>query len=515
MLIDERIYGIEKEPVQNWDLGCEYKGVAVARSILEQGGRNYLIYGDPDIDGMCATYIAYRWCMLQGCTPKYYVNGNRQHGFLLNKDVNIEGYTIIAVDFSMTREELKAVISRGANIVLLDHHHIEGGIIVEKNEEKGTRGIIINNQYSFEEDSTRFYSGAGVTYQVLSAIDGRLKCEDNVALVGLSLLSDVRDIENPKARGILDVTYHCRTPFFQRLVNCTRPQITYGFGVVRMDRQYIDYTFSPKINALFRANKGFEAIEFLLGVDVSAELLNTCREWQNGVLQYILEHLKIIEYKSFILGCIEEEPMQELEKKIPVDLKGYNIRSSKMANYIGVACSRLKGFRQKSVLLCVTKGERIVRGSFRGQMENAHYLDAVQYLGVEAEGHQQAFGVTSLRGVDLSKMDALLDGLEQYTGKETDMSKTVLPVQNLGLLCRLGYLAMLSYYNEYTLSQNMVGIKYTGANYKVKPLGKCFEWDIDGVKVRAFSEEINPKNGYIVPIRDRDITVLYLRQTIS
>lgn len=499
------------ELISMYKVKCSYRGVDIAEDILRDRNRKFLVYGDPDIDGMLSCYLATRWCALNGIPSAYYVNENRLHGFYL--DADIEGYTILAVDFGMTREEVQSVVDRGANIVLLDHHAIGYDEVVEVRGTKNgveSRGVIINNQYSFESAEHRFFSGAGVVYQVLSSIDERMVCEDNMALVGVTLLSDIREIENDIARSILSVTYRCNTELFRGLVSKTQT-VSYGMGYPRMDRQFIDYVFSPRFNALFRANRGFEAIEFMLGKRLPMGLLDACKALQDRILGYILANLRIREYRSFVYGEIDDVPMGELLKRMGFNMGGFDFSSCRLDNYIGVACSRLKG--DKSALLCVVKDGKVLRGSFRGVLDDANYLTAVRYLGVEADGHQVAFGVLSLNGVDLGELDELLGGLERYTGD--NRGKRLVEVSNLHLFNEQGGCTKMSRYNIFVRSNMMCGIKYTGTNCECVRRGKLYEWKIDGVIVKSFSESVTPHTGVIVPMRDRDYLVLYLRESIS
>ena len=41
----------------------------------------------------------------------------------------------------------------------------------------------------------------------------------------------------------------------------TKDAKDYEFGVANMDRNFVDYKFAPKINALFRLNKNRDAMD--------------------------------------------------------------------------------------------------------------------------------------------------------------------------------------------------------------------------------------------------------------
>ena len=68
----------------------------------------FMVYWDPDIDGLFAGYIVEEFLKLLGLYNKnfkYKLNEKRKHGFFIKDSelASLKGYTIIAVDFSITK----------------------------------------------------------------------------------------------------------------------------------------------------------------------------------------------------------------------------------------------------------------------------------------------------------------------------------------------------------------------------------------------------------------------------
>lgn len=480
-----------------------FSGSDVAKGIIEQG-TNFLVYGDPDIDGMIAAYLVCAYLRKNGTTFDYYINPNRKHGFTLPME-KIRDKTIIAVDFAMTETEVEDVVNAGANIVLIDHHHTDSKQLVEVNNGKN-RGIIINNQYHFEDKSYRFLSGAGVVYYVLGYIEPTMFSEDNKALVGITLLSDIREIESEQAQDFLRTTYSANTPMINRLLAVTKPEKTYGFGTVKMDRQFIDYTFSPRFNAMFRANRGYEAFEYLLGQPLSRDFIEECRDFQNTMVQYILSNLKGDEYSSLICKYIEHKDMKEV---IAETNSNIIFADAQLSNYIGLVASRIKG--KKSSIIYIKNGNIIERGSFRGSGDH-DYLHLFRDLGGVADGHKNAFGFHCMMKATFDEFNDILYGLSLHD----DDSHRVIEASNLSTIVSTTNVD-LAELNIYRRSNNQVFIKYVGSksNCTYVERGKLIEWKVDGIIVKSFDSELTPWNSYILPYKDKGYTIFYLRKDIS
>lgn len=471
------------------------KGVNKAISLLSKADK-YLVYYDPDIDGLISGFLVCDFLRKRGNTCSYYLNQNRSHGFYLDLD-KINGYTIIAVDFSIPEDVIESIVNSGADLINIDHHNIESNTLVEKSNGRNS-AVVINNQYVFESEEERFLSGAGVVYNVLCEIDSSFKNDEYKALVGISLLSDVRVIESSLARDILECTYTSEAPIIKRLVQQTRGTNDYTFGNARMDRNFIDYTFSPKINSLFRTNQGDLAVKLILGGGISDAILTESKRYQNELLKYILNNLKGNEYSALILGGIP-------------DIAKPLANNALLSNFIGLACSRVKA-SGKTTLLYVGSDGIVERGSVRGKYDNVDYLSIFKDFGFKADGHSNAFGVqgTNLKDIDITGLNATIAGAESIASQSV-LNNRVYEVVNLSTFTQSKSIAV---HNIYVRSCKMHYLKYIGHSAQKEIRGKMTLWKIDGISVKCFDQGLTPDDGYILPMLERGYITYYLKSDI-
>lgn len=493
--------------------------------------RPLLLYGDPDTDGLISLLFMCQFADMMGLKYSYYVNEYRYHGFDLPIE-KLKGYLIIASDFTITEPEVKAIVDN--NIVLLstDHHDVQEKFIDYKSSVYETEGVVINNQYPFEPDDNKYQSGAGVFYELICEIYPEFKSKEREALVGVTLLSDMRPIENAKARSYLKTTYssNYETGYIYYLIsNCLNND--FSFGVPKFDRNFIDYYLNPVINALLRANKTQEAVNFILGSGLT-------RFDAKGLQQRLIADMSA-----------RVEPMELVNIDVlAIKTSQFLDYSVNIASYIGLFCNDYKNkHNNKSVIGFVIDNGRVVRASFRGKYDDIHYRAGFQHIGVDAQGHPGAFGIQNLQISDelWVEIDDLVGDLES---NHTSTIK-ILQSNNLAFtLTRDG--ARLATENCYVRDMYRTYIRYTGHNAKIvkqtykqvefdsadyasgqkpdviikntsykyvrdknnNPITKYIEYLVDGRKVKSFGATI--EDGLILPILEKGYLQLYVRSQI-
>lgn len=466
----------------------------ILRRDMQEGTRKFLVYYDPDIDGLIAGYLVSLFLRLCGIKFEVFINTDRKHGFFLSPK-DYAGYTIIAVDFAIPN--IDDVMSEDIHLVNIDHHSIKCESLKTFYKDDILTGVVINNQYVFEPEEYRFQSGAGMVFYVLSALDSKFCTDENKALVGITLLSDVRPIENEHARKFLSITYTSSAPMIQYLISITRNKYDFGFGALKMDMNYIDFTFSPKFNALFRLNMGNEAIDAFLNRTGDRIDFTKYRSLQNDIIDLILSKVRGVEGSNFVINFL--------------DISDLNIAYT-ISNFIGVVCSRIESEKCKTTMVFVKDGMRLLRGSVRGISDVVDYLSIFRRLGLPCEGHQNAFGVleTDISKLNVAELDKCIKREEE---KSKGIKNKVVEVENLSIWSRLNNNA-IAISNIFCRNQFKVYLRYTGKNWAIEPIGKtgkAFMCTIDGVKVKCFSKDITPENGYILPMLDRGYVNYYLR----
>mgnify|MGYP003291976593 CR=1 FL=1 len=467
-------------------------------------GKNIFVYGDPDTDGVVATYFVIEQLEQRKIPYTYYINNDREHGFKLpDSDLEkLKGCAIIAVDFHMSKEEVQHVVDYGINIVVMDHHELENAneAIVCTNSTLGTKGIVICNQYAFEPEQWRFLSGAGVVYSVFSALDEQYSTQKHKAYVGITLLSDSRAIESAEAQQYLDAVYSWRDTESMRLIRAvqTEKQRNCTFGVQKyLDRDFLDFTFNPTFNALCRFNKHYTALAILLDLNTSTDVCYY-KTQQVNIRDYLHSNCHITTLDGFLICHIE---VTELDRS-----------EINYANFIGLLANFLLGTEERSVVIYITDNGRFVRGSVRGKCTAVDYLSAFKSCGILCDGHIGAFGLLELPSAEkLNAVSLIIAEKEQQalaTGTTTRKYINVFNLQQTLLVDK-----NTAKYNQYVRDMFRAYYVYTGSNWSItkkNEAGTYVLYSIDGVSVKCFDSTLNPANSVILPVYSNGYMTLTL-----
>lgn len=472
-------------------------GEDIAKSIMLRGfkDRKVLVYYDADVDGLFAGYIASKFCEKQGVPYQIYINDNRGHGFRIAPE-KLKGYLVIAVDFDIPTDIVEQLVLNDVSLVSFDHHKIQDNFVWYKYE--GAEACILNNQYPFEPSEDRYLSGAGVVYEALTHIDPTFSSQELQALVGITLLSDSREIENRKAREYLTKTFYTDTEqgyLHYLMTEVLKGKVSYGFGTPRFDRNFIDFTFSPTLNAMLRYDKGMQAVNFICGRG-----LDDCkaREVQKEVIEKMTANAYRLKLSAMTVVACDESIL---------DGSGVS-----MANYIGYLANKEKGMGV-SVLAYTYRGQEVTRASFRGRYSDVDYNDAFNRMGIVSQGHKSAFGILDFQPTQdiwekLNHIVGLLDSGHVQTFKVVD-------VHNLSTAV-VQFVGKLAEENMYVRDEYRTYLRYQGTTYRTaRKSTKYIEYIVDGLQVKGFDTEINPCNGLILPVMEKNHVKLYLRPNIT
>lgn len=473
----------------------EWRGIDKVKSMLDSFDDNIIVYFDPDVDGMISGYFVCKFLKSSGKKYSWYVNSNRSHDWSIPVE-KLKGMNVIAVDFMISRDTIKDLVYNGCNIVSMDHHVNQNAQIWINHA--GKSGIVINNQYPFEDEDGRYLSGAGVVFETLRSIDPDFDTEENRALVGLTLLSDVCDIENPLAKGYLYKLYnHKMKGYVKYLIENTIGERDFGFGVPRLDRKYVDFKFSPAINSCLRFNKEDEVVRFFLG---SGNLDLSYHTRQKELVKAMVQSATVREFSNLRVVYVRDWEVLTTE-----DI-------SVLSNFIGLIASRFLDGKRSVISYLISKNDLgngyVKRASFRGNVNGVDYLSMLNGI-LTGVGHPSAFGIVSISPskVLFNKANDLCKKAEGLNTNQVNIT----PVANLSIFAATKGKGMAEY-NMYCLSQNSKYIRYIGNNYKIKREGANFvRYLVDGIEVISFDTTLTFSTGLIYPIFERGYVYYYLQ----
>ena len=199
---------------------------------------------------------------------------------------------------------------------------------------------------------------------MLKLADKWLNESDYKVLVGITLLSDSRDIENEICRYFL---HHCYNYWedtkYSEFITRFRTN-DYNFGTTKIERNFIDFEFSPVINSLFRFNKGLLVIDAVNKLEITDDLLEY-KNLQRTLVDYLYDNTNFNEYPKLIQGVLDFKSL-DCSNVIPV--------SANVDNFVGLIASRAKdGYTKTSWI--IAEGDRpLNRGSVRGHDSSFDYM---------------------------------------------------------------------------------------------------------------------------------------------
>ena len=354
---------------------------------------------DPDVDGICSSAALYNY--LQVVTKEenlpeinwnIVTHSGKGHG--LSEDIEIDPHTklIITPDGgSNDFEQHKKFKDANIDVLVIDHHVVD---------EESENAIIINNQTS-EKYKNKAFSGVGIVYRFLQAIDDELftsHANDYLDLVALGNISDVMDTSDYETRyfiqqGILQE--NLVNPFLKILVKKTGVDVAGDFEryIYPID---VSFKIAPLVNALLRLGTVEEKEKLFTCFISPEEDLSTrkgiCKEIINIMQGYKEsqdeEKQKLLEDVS---NSISEEDLNC--PVLIIDVK--NLVSN--TEIVGLTAMNLASKYKRPVMMGTQNTKKgILGGSLRvnNGFPDINFKDTIIKSGLVpfAQGHQQAAG---------------------------------------------------------------------------------------------------------------------------
>jgi single-stranded-DNA-specific exonuclease len=391
------------------------------------------IFGDYDVDGITSTALLTR--ALRAAT------GNadrvvtrlpmRREGYGLNQTaidefVDAGASLLITVDCASTDDfNVGYAISRGLDVIVVDHHHMNG---------PGPAGAIVLSPYLSMDGPYRELAAVGVTYLLVAAlaqhgcrVDGANGDPETslLDLVALGTIGDVSPLIGVNRALVRDGLKQIQLKQRPGLVALIRKA---GLDPTALTADRIAFKVTPRINAAGRMGDPHLALDLLLTDDVlSASMLAEEIERLNTERREV-SSLIADEAEDLILS----QPGWENRHLLIAAGQGWS------AGVLGIAANRLVNRFGRPVLVLADDGD-LSKGSAR----SVPGFDIVEALGRCGDllsawgGHSQAAGLT----VPSEHLDALRDALDAQladSGLELPVPPTIrldaeLPAERMNL----------------------------------------------------------------------------------
>lgn len=148
---------------------------------------------DSDVDGLTSASAMYGYITrASDCVVTYDTHTKKQHGLyreIVERIPTDTKLVIIPDAGSDTKSEewIKMLVNSGYNVLVLDHHEIEGLKDCEGIYRNENVGVIVNNQDGYYENDT--LSGVGVVFKFLQVMDSAIPRDNVEAMDFLGLVS--------------------------------------------------------------------------------------------------------------------------------------------------------------------------------------------------------------------------------------------------------------------------------------------------------------------------------------
>jgi len=380
-------------------------------------GSRIVIYGDYDVDGLCAVTMLLQFLRLAGLDPAYFVPERGEEGYGVHasvlKRLKAEGAgLVITVDCGVSSvEETRLAREMGLEMVITDHH--------EPSAELPEAAALVNpklngSQYPFTE-----LAGVGVAFKLVWALAERLSrgkktdphfrkfLLDSMALVALGTIADVVPLLNENrifAKFGLEALRCCELPGVQALMSQCR---LIDRALAASD---VSYKLGPKLNVAGRMESAEIAMRLLL-----------TDSYGDGEL--IARQLEELNHRR---QAAQREIMETARRKIEAEISENDYvlvlaEEDWPTGIIGIVASHIvEQYYRPTIMISLQEGFG------RGSARSIPALNMVEALGAADEyldgygGHAQAAGVR-----------IATEHLENFRRKINAHAKTILTPDDL------------------------------------------------------------------------------------
>lgn len=353
------------------------QGMADALQILKKAKADNtptVVYGDYDVDGICATAILTHALRRYGLTVTPHTP-LRAEGYGLNceaiRELAKDYRLLVTVDLGITNhEEVRLAQSLGMTVIVTDHH----GLGLEMSPADVAMNPLLGD-YPFPR-----LCGAGVAFKLATALLGIDNCHEYLDLAALATVADIvplRDENRVIVSCGLPVIQAAKRPGIRALL-----EVSGNPSPVTSDT--LGYQLGPRINAAGRLGDANMAVELLLTTD-PAKAQSLAQQLDDWNTQRKNEETRLVNAAK----QAAEGHDFAAEKALIITGDGWH------AGIIGLAAGRL--CTQYSCPVCVlSREDGVLHGSLRS-VPGVHIHNCLKEcddLLTRYGGHEQAAGVT-------------------------------------------------------------------------------------------------------------------------
>ena len=271
--------------------------VDIIRDALQKGER-ICVYGDYDVDGVCASAILTLYLKEMGADCGVYLPSRHTEGYGLNADavdhISQSYSLLITVDCGITAFELvDRAKKEGMRVIVTDHHRPDDVL-----PDCPTVNPLLGG-YPFG-----YLCGAGVAFQLVAALAGREKAMEYIDLAALATIADIVPLRDENRAiaymGLKKINISAR-PGLRALIAVS------GLEGKILNEGNIAFQLTPRLNASGRMGDARRAYDLLTSTDsevcqkLALELEQENRrrkDYENAAIAEAEEQLKDYDFQT-------------------------------------------------------------------------------------------------------------------------------------------------------------------------------------------------------------------------
>ncbi len=394
------------DPFALHDMGEAVRILTRARD----AGQRFVVYGDYDVDGICATAIMVQALRSFGIRPAepaaFRIPDRHEEGYGLNMEAvrSLIGRTdlLVTVDCGITSvEEVALAKAGGLTVIVTDHHSLPDTL-------PAADAVIdpLMAPYPFPG-----LCGAGVAYQLCRALLGEAAAQDCLDLAALATVADMvplRDENRYIVSAGLEAIEHTRRPGLRALMTAAGCRFP-------MTSEQIAFALAPRMNACGRLSTALTAVRLLFEGDpdeaaAMAQEMNRLNENRKNAERQVIDSAK--EQVSAMDLC--------RLRALVVSGAGYD------SGVVGLAAGRLAEQYGYPTVVLAENPDGMAVGSARSVPGVNIYqaLKTCEDLFQRFGGHPQAAGLT-LKSADIPALrERLSDAVRAQIGLDAVLMPT-------------------------------------------------------------------------------------------
>ncbi|MCR5809243.1 MAG: single-stranded-DNA-specific exonuclease RecJ [Clostridiales bacterium] len=342
-------------------------------------GENICVYGDYDVDGICATTILLHYLLSIGAEASYRIPSRHDEGYGISRraiDAMKESGVslIITVDNGISaHNEIAYAGELGIDVIVTDHH-------IPPEELPECTAVICHSVPGCEYPG--YLCGAGTALKLIQAMGGVEAAKDYIFLAGVATVADVvplLDENRLLVKYALDSLNKGECCLGMRMLLDSLPSARKPYSVFN-----IGFGIAPRLNASGRMGDASLGVELFMTED------------EDEAARIIAELNRLNEQRQAEEQGILDEAVEMVEKLDISDKHAILLASDKWnSGVIGIAASRLTEMYHRPTIL-FSEHDGALKGSARS-VEGINIHDALKAnsdMFIRFGGHAKAAGVT-------------------------------------------------------------------------------------------------------------------------